>query len=194
MARPFRDPSGITTVERISAAAIELFEARGFDQVTVDDIAARVGVTQRTVFRYFPSKAAMVLDSVAFSYFVVLPPDAPSLRDAVRMALDEAAARIEEKRDAVVRHTRLIMRSITLRAAARELGERGMHMLRIDLARYLDVDESSARTFVLSEIIYAIGFGARHIWFDDSALPIADVMHESFAAASQFLQEVPEPA
>ena len=41
MQRPFRDPSRITTMEQTAAAAIGLFEAPGFEQVTVDDIAAR---------------------------------------------------------------------------------------------------------------------------------------------------------
>jgi AcrR family transcriptional regulator len=193
MARPFRHPSEITTVERIATAALDLFEARGFEQVTVDDIAARAGITQRTVFRYYANKAAIIFDAVEFSYFVVLPPSAPSLHDAIRAALDEAAARIEEKREAVIRNTRLIMQSVALRAAAHELGERGMQQLRADLAGYLDSAESSARVHVLAEIIYAIGFGARHLWFDDETLSIADVMHESLDAMRRFFQSLPEP-
>lgn len=52
--------------KRLSRAAIvrsarELFTEQGFDQVTIADVAAHAGVTSRTLFRYFDSKAALVL-------------------------------------------------------------------------------------------------------------------------------------
>ena len=41
--------------------AIELFTARGFVEVTVDEIAEAAGISPRTFFRYFPTKAHVVL-------------------------------------------------------------------------------------------------------------------------------------
>jgi AcrR family transcriptional regulator len=55
-----RDTEGVA--RRLSAAAIELFDAHGFDNVTVADIAERAGVTRRTFFRYFSNKETIVLD------------------------------------------------------------------------------------------------------------------------------------
>ncbi|MCD2190593.1 acyl-CoA-like ligand-binding transcription factor [Actinomycetospora soli] len=46
---------------RLEAAALELFTVRGFDAVTVDDLAAAGGVGRRTFFRYFPTKLDVVL-------------------------------------------------------------------------------------------------------------------------------------
>jgi mycofactocin system transcriptional regulator len=54
MAAPGRPPS--TTREEIEAVALGLFAERGFEQTTLDDIAAAVGVGRRTLFRYFDSK------------------------------------------------------------------------------------------------------------------------------------------
>jgi len=45
-----------TTHAAIEEAAFRLFRLRGFEETTVDDIAAAVGVGRRTLFRYFPSK------------------------------------------------------------------------------------------------------------------------------------------
>jgi AcrR family transcriptional regulator len=194
MARPVRDPSGISTKDRITAAATDLFEARGFDRVTVEDIALSTGVTQRTVFRYFNNKAALVLDPIQFAFFVLLPPTAPSLYAAVTSALDDLADRIEAKRAIVVRHTHVLYSSVALRAAAREIGDRALQTLRTDLARILGEDETAPGLFVLAEIVYAVAFAARNWWVENEDIAVADVLHESLAAASGYFQALSQPA
>ena len=47
--------------DEIGMIAVELFASRGFDAVTVDDIAEAAGTSPRTVFRYFASKDEIVL-------------------------------------------------------------------------------------------------------------------------------------
>ena len=42
--------------ERLRDAAAELFEAHGYEAVTVTAIAEHAGLTRRTFFRYFPDK------------------------------------------------------------------------------------------------------------------------------------------
>src|SRR5215210_3410248 len=48
-----------TTWDHISNVAIDLFAARGFDEVSVDDVAEAAGIARRTVFRYYASKNAL---------------------------------------------------------------------------------------------------------------------------------------
>jgi AcrR family transcriptional regulator len=46
----------------IASVAMELFTARGFDEVTVAEIARAAGVSEKTVFNYFPAKEDLVLE------------------------------------------------------------------------------------------------------------------------------------
>ncbi|MBV9089837.1 MAG: mycofactocin system transcriptional regulator [Mycobacteriaceae bacterium] len=48
-----------TTRHHITDVAIDLFASRGFDQVSVDDVAEAAGIARRTLFRYYASKNAI---------------------------------------------------------------------------------------------------------------------------------------
>jgi TetR/AcrR family transcriptional regulator, regulator of mycofactocin system len=48
-----------TTPAHITDVAIELFTARGFAEVSVDDVAQAAGISRRTLFRYYASKNAI---------------------------------------------------------------------------------------------------------------------------------------
>ncbi|BBZ10457.1 putative mycofactocin biosynthesis transcriptional regulator MftR [Mycobacterium branderi] len=48
-----------TTPHHITDVALGLFAARGFAEVSVDDVAAAAGIARRTLFRYYASKNAI---------------------------------------------------------------------------------------------------------------------------------------
>jgi AcrR family transcriptional regulator len=64
------------TREAIVDAAAELFIERGFDHVSVMEIAQRAGVVEKTVFNHFPVKEGLVFEAD--------PPMRAALLDAVR--------------------------------------------------------------------------------------------------------------
>jgi AcrR family transcriptional regulator len=66
------------TQRALQNAAIALVGRRGLAEVTVDDIAAEAGVSRRTFFNHFPTKAAALFD--------------PDPSDAERLALLLSAA------------------------------------------------------------------------------------------------------
>ncbi|MEW2516029.1 TetR family transcriptional regulator [Streptomyces sp. NPDC046870] len=52
------------TRQRIAAVALRLFAERGFDAVTVNEIAEAAEVAKATLFAYFPTKESLALEGV----------------------------------------------------------------------------------------------------------------------------------
>jgi AcrR family transcriptional regulator len=48
--------------QHIADTAAELFATRGFDQVSISDVAQAVEISDQTVYNYFPTKQDLVLD------------------------------------------------------------------------------------------------------------------------------------
>jgi AcrR family transcriptional regulator len=57
-----RDRKKVRQREALVDAAIQLFERRGIDATSVEDIAAAVDVSRATVFNYFPYKEAILVE------------------------------------------------------------------------------------------------------------------------------------
>jgi mycofactocin system transcriptional regulator len=84
----------VTSPAALERLAFELFARKGFDETTVDDIAAAAGIGRRTFFRYFASKNGIVWGDFdgrlrwLRDLFAEAGPDVPAM-DAVRRAVVE---------------------------------------------------------------------------------------------------------
>ena len=105
---------------RLEQAAMDLFIERGFEQVTVAEIAGRAGLTERTFFRYFADKREvlfwgqdalreLLVDAVAGAPGSVAP------IDAVAAALEAAGAVLQERREYARRRQAVIAANTGLR-------------------------------------------------------------------------------
>jgi AcrR family transcriptional regulator len=84
-------------ISELEAVALRLFEERGFDQVTVDEIASAAHISARTFYRYFPAKEDVLqvkIDRTSEALRVALaarPVDEAPLH-SLRLALEEAVS------------------------------------------------------------------------------------------------------
>jgi mycofactocin system transcriptional regulator len=90
--RSGRRPS--TSHDALEVVAFRLFGERGFDETSIDDIAAAAGIGRRTFFRYYPTKADVVwgqfgtqLDGMR-AWLAAVPDDLP-LMEAVHQSVIE---------------------------------------------------------------------------------------------------------
>jgi AcrR family transcriptional regulator len=69
----------------ILRAAIELLQENGFSALSVDAIAGRAGVGKATIYRWWPNKAAVVMDAFLADTAPEMPfPDTGSAREDLR--------------------------------------------------------------------------------------------------------------
>ena len=92
-----REQRKAETRRRLTEDAFALFVERGFDHVTVADVAAAAGVSVTTLFSYFPTKESLVFDPdgrqlEALIVAVRTRPVGVSVLDVVEQYADEALA------------------------------------------------------------------------------------------------------
>lgn len=115
----------ITTRRSIEAAAWKLFNAQGYDVTTVDEIVEEVGISQRTFFRYFDSKEAVLFGDWAWQLediarLVEAADPAKGPLEAVQSAVLSLAHGVEHDRRAVILRSQLTASSAGARSYYRQ--------------------------------------------------------------------------
>lgn len=79
----------------VLGAAADLLTEVGYDNMRVEDVAARAGVHKTTVYRRWPTKAALTADAAALHSDDAVPiPDTGTIADDLRLLAREVAANI----------------------------------------------------------------------------------------------------
>ncbi|WP_424934642.1 TetR family transcriptional regulator [Amaricoccus macauensis] len=105
----------------IAAHALALFDEKGFDAVTVDDIAAASGISRRSFFRYFPTKEDVVVAGhAAFGERIIEAVKArPRDEDvwvSLRRGYDVLADNVDRDPEGAARTMRVVNSTASLRA------------------------------------------------------------------------------
>ena len=61
---PIREQTRAVVRSLLARTALELFAAKGYDNTTVEEVAAAAGVSRRTLFNYFRNKEDLALYSL----------------------------------------------------------------------------------------------------------------------------------
>lgn len=123
---PTRERRRTRQREEIGKVALDLFAQRGYDDVTVEEIADAADVSPRTFFRYFSSKQATLWpiheDQLAtFREALWAGESDEPLFDSIARALTQAAGFYDQDYAGLVRRTSIMLQSPSLRAYFHEL-------------------------------------------------------------------------
>ncbi len=153
-----RDQKRARTHARIQQEGLRLFLERGFDAVTLDDVAAAADVSRRTLFHYFPSKEAIALGFKAglgprIVAAVARRPDGESLLEMAEHALTDMAGDYQSAEAKAL--ARLVHDTPALRGGDHAKYEEMERMLADALARRAGRDPADPQVRVVA--VTAIG-------------------------------------
>jgi AcrR family transcriptional regulator len=101
------------TRDALRETALEMFAREGFDNVTIADVALAVGVTERTFYRHFPTKEAVLFQDYQYrlewlSSALALRPADEAVFESVLMAVASFPHDIEIVRQAAMMRSSMI--------------------------------------------------------------------------------------
>ena len=157
----------------IQQAAMSLFADRGYAAVTVEDIAAEAGISERTFFRYFTSKDHLLVAEASRRIEVIHESltgqsddlDAwTALRNAV---LDQSTSEERIGRNAAIwahltKEAPALLAKMIMHGALE-----GTHNIEVELARRLGVPDTDALPDVIMRVTLAAMQSAYLRWLED---------------------------
>ena len=188
-----------TTWDHISNVAIDLFAARGFDEVSVDDVAEAAGIARRTLFRYYPSKNALPWGDfdahLAHMRDLLsgLDPGVP-IGDCLRTALlafnsfdEQETARHRQRMRVILETAALQAYSMTMYAGWREV-------IAGFVARRCRAKPDDLLPATVAWTMLAVALSAYEHWLADESVSLAQALGDAFDTVSAGLDAAGGPS
>jgi AcrR family transcriptional regulator len=174
------------TREAIQREATRLFQKQGYEQTTIEQIAAAVEISPSTFFNYFRTKEDVVLydayDPLVATLFESRPSDEP-LSESVRVVLDQVSGILETDREIILARSRLLLETPDLRAKLWSEVERTQVFLGALLAQRTGRDADDFEFRVVSIALVAAMMEAASEWVrQDGRVPMGDLMKAALDA------------
>jgi mycofactocin system transcriptional regulator len=181
-----------TTWDHISNVAIELFAARGFDAVSVDDVAEAAGIARRTLFRYYASKNALPwgdfdahLDHMR-ELLNDLEPDVP-IGQALRTALLAFNSFDEQETARHRQRMRVILQTAALQAYSMTMYAGWRAVVAGFVAQRLGAKVEDLVPQTVAWTMLGVALSAYENWLADESVSLADALGAAFDTVSDGL-------
>jgi AcrR family transcriptional regulator len=182
--------------DALSTAAESLFLERGFESVTVEEIARAAGVSRRTFFRYYESKEDVMAERThlhgeqLLAELAARPIDEPPLM-AIRNALIPALTQILGEPELVRDTIRLLRETSALRRAVMERRNRLEERIAALMVRRMGADSSDNTPMLLAFLARALHDTATNAWYDHETDDIAGLVDDLIARLRAITAELP---
>jgi AcrR family transcriptional regulator len=167
VAKGLRERKKLKTRESIQREAMRLISKQGFEQTTVEQIAAAVEISPSTFFNYFPSKEDVVLydayDPVIIELMSERPPGEP-LSKSFRIVLEAMDGIFERDREIILARGRLWFEVPTLRARLWEQLEQAQVLMSTVIAQRTGRDSNDFEVRVIVMIVVTAALEAIREW------------------------------
>lgn len=180
-----RERKRIATMYRVQTAALDLFERRGFGDVTVEEIAEASDVSASSIYRYFGTKEELVLwdefdPGLSALLAVALSAAVPleGIRRVLTVGVDGMSAADEQR---LARRLRLAALSPSLAQATVARSYALAEMVEQVLAQQLGRPVDDLEVQVFSHALIGGLLGMLHHWEGNAfAEPLAEVLERTF--------------
>lgn len=186
-----RRPS--TTQDHITDVALDLFATRGFDEVSVDDVAKAAGIARRTLFRYYASKNAIpwgdfdahlqhlreLLGSLSTEI---------TLADALRKALLSFNTYDDQEMAQHRRRMRVILETAGLQAYSMTMYAGWREVIATYVARRIGAAPGDLMPQTVGWLMLGVALSAYEHWLADESVALADAIAAAFEVARPGLE------
>ena len=167
IAQGLRERKKLKTKEAIQREAMRLFQEQGYDETTIEEIAAAAEISPSTFFNYFPTKEDVVLfdryDPMIATMMSAEPANEP-LSAMLRSAIQGLAVVMERDRDIILVRGRLGLEVPALRARFWEELEKARDLLTGLIAARVGRDPGDFELRVLAMVLVTAAFEASLEW------------------------------
>ena len=170
----------------IQEQALRLFEKQGYEQTTVDQIAAAAEISPSTFFRYFKTKEDVVLadeyDPLLLGLIAQEPPDRPflpALRHVMSLAFSQLGT---DEMDRIRQRTKLLMSVPALRMRMLDGFTGNVDLLAGAVAARTGRDASEVEVRALAGAVTGAMVAAIYAWVEGGAEePLGQLIDRAFA-------------